>query len=137
VLGGEDFPFSNNGPLSGITHTAGTRTITVSTAGTYLINYQVSIIGGMSAQMAITINGVVNNSTRVPFLVDTGNVSGTAIVALAAGDVITLRNNSIIGATVALAPSVGTQLTLVNLTNSGSGSIGATGPTGATGATGP
>jgi hypothetical protein len=57
----------------------------------------------------------VNASTRVSALIVTGGVSGEAILTLAAGDVITLRNDSAIPFTTTLAPSVGAQLTIILL----------------------
>jgi hypothetical protein len=115
VVGGADLVLSNNGPLSGITHTAGTTPITVPNAGTYKVEYSVSITAGIGAQMAIAVNGTVDASTAVDFLVATGNISGTAMLTLAAGDVITLRNNSAVPFTTTLSPGVGAQLTVTQL----------------------
>jgi hypothetical protein len=116
VIGGADVPFSNNGPLAGgITHTAGTTTITVPTAGNYEIQYSISITAGIGAQIAIAVNGTVDPSTPVSALVATGEISGQTILTLAAGDVITLRNNSLVALTVPLAPSVGAQMNILLL----------------------
>ncbi|WP_139356815.1 collagen-like protein, partial [Clostridium beijerinckii] len=115
VVGGADVPFSNNGPLSGITHTPGTTTITVASAGTYEINYGVSITAGVGAQIAIAVNGTVDASTPITALVATGELFGSAILTLAAGDVITLRNNSATPLVMTLAPGVGSQLTIKKL----------------------
>jgi hypothetical protein len=115
VVGGADIPFSNNGPLSGITHTAGTTTVTVPTAGSYQIDYSISITAGIGAAIAIAVNGTVDASTPITALVATGELVGTAILTLAAGDVVTLRNNSLIALTTSLAPNVGAQLNLIGL----------------------
>lgn len=115
VVGGADVPFSNNGPLSNVTHTAGTTTFTVLSAGNYEINYHISITAGVGSSPALAINGSVSASTPVAALVATGNISGTAILTLAAGDVVTLRNNSAVPLTLALAPSVGAQITFKKL----------------------
>ncbi len=115
VVGGGDVPFSNNGPLNGITHTPGTTTITVSSAGVYEINYGISITAGVGSQIAIAVNGTVNASTPISALVATGSLFGVAILTLAAGDVITLRNNSAVALTLTLAPGVGAQLTIKKL----------------------
>jgi hypothetical protein len=115
VIGGADIPFSNNGPLDDITHTAGTTTLTVSTAGTYQIDYQVSITAGIGSQLAVAVNGVVNSSTPVTTLVATGLNAGTAMLNLSAGDVVTLRNNSLVAMTMALAPAVSAQMNLVRI----------------------
>jgi len=115
IIGGADVPFSNNGPLSGIIHTAGLTTITAPNSSVYKVSYSVSITSGVGAVMAIAVNGVVNASTNVSFLVSTGNISGFAIMVLAAGDIITLRNNSATPFVLDLAPSVGAQLTIEQL----------------------
>jgi hypothetical protein len=115
VVGGADVPFSNNGPLSGVTHTAGTTTVTVPTAGSYQIDYDISYTAGVGASIAIAINGTVDASTNIPLLVATGDLSGTAILTLAAGDVLTLRNNSATPLTLTLAPDVGSQLNVILL----------------------
>ncbi|MBV7277006.1 collagen-like protein, partial [Clostridium sp. PL3] len=115
VVGGADVPFSNNGPLIGITHTPGTTTITVASAGVYQINYNISITAGVGAQVAIAVNGTVDASTPITALVATGEMSGSAILTLAAGDVITLRNNSATPLVLTLAPGVGAQLTIMKL----------------------
>lgn len=115
IVGGADFPFSTNGPLSGITHALGATTSTVSTAGIYEISYSMSIAAGVGSAMAVAVNGVVVPGTTVSSLVATGNISGKAAVSLAAGDVITIRNNSAVALMLALAPSAGAQLTIKRL----------------------
>ncbi|MBP1924211.1 hypothetical protein J2Z76_000064 [Sedimentibacter acidaminivorans] len=115
VVGGADVPFSNNGPLANITHTVGTTTVTVTLAGSYQIDYSLSITAGIGAAIAIAVNGTVDASTPISALVATGELSGTAILPLAAGDVITLRNDSAVSLTMSLAPSVGAQLNLILL----------------------
>jgi hypothetical protein len=115
VVGGADVPFSNNGPLAGVTHTAGTTTITVPTAGVYQIDYNISISAGVGASISIAVNGAVDTSTPITALVAVGEVSGTAMLTLAAGDVLTLRNNSAIALTLTLAPNVGAQINIIEL----------------------
>ena len=113
VLGGADVPFSNNGPLSGVTHTAGTTTITVPTAGQYRVSWYVNItFGGLGSSFAVAVNGTVDASTNVNSIAPGGEVSGNSILSLAAGDVLTLRNNSALPATLGLAPGVGSGLTI-------------------------
>jgi hypothetical protein len=111
VVGGADVPFSNNGALIGVTHTPGTTTVVVPTAGSYLITYNTSITAGVGSQIAIAVNGTVDASTPVTALVATGQIQGTVILTLAAGDVLTLRNNSAVPLVLTLAPGVGAQLT--------------------------
>jgi hypothetical protein len=87
----------------------------VPTEGTYLITYKINITAGVGAALALAVNGTVDVSTNTMALVSTGEVSGSAMLTLAAGDVITLRNNSAIPFTMDLAPSVGAQLNIVLL----------------------
>ena len=115
VVGGADVPFSNNGPLSGVTHTAGTTTFTIPTAGSYRIGYRLGYTAGVGAQLAIAVNGTVDASTPVTLNSSAGEVSGEAILTLAAGDIVTLRNNSAIAFTMELAPVVGASLVIQRL----------------------
>lgn len=111
VVGGADVPFSNNGSLgSGVIHTAGTTTTTVSAAGRYRVGFTVNFTAGVGAQYTIAVNGSATPAFNTPALTATGQVSGEGIIALTAGDVITLRNNSAVPGTLALAPSVGASL---------------------------
>lgn len=115
VVGGADVPFSNNGPLYGISHTAGTTTFTVPATGSYKVDYLVSITSGIGSAIAVAVNGTVDASTNITCLVATGHISGTAILNLAAGDVLTLRNNSATPLTINLAPGIGAQFTVTKL----------------------
>jgi hypothetical protein len=115
VVGGADVPFSNNGPLSSVVHTPGTTTITVATAGSYKIDYGLSYTAGIGAAIAIAVNGTVEASTQITLLTSTGMVYGSAMLTLAAGDVITLRNNSATAITTVLAPGRGAGLTALFL----------------------
>ena len=115
MVGGADVPFSNNGPLVGITHTPGLTTITVPSAGDYEIIYNVSITAGVGSAIAIAVNGTVQPSTQITALVATGEIGGNTILTLAAGDVITLRNNSATPLVMTLAPGVGAQMDILLL----------------------
>ena len=115
VVGGADIPFSNNVQLLSISHTAGTTTFTVTNAGMYSITYAASITAGIGSAIALAVNGTVQSTTSTSFLVATGQVSGQAILSLAAGDVITLRNNSAIPLTLILAPSVSSYINIIQL----------------------
>jgi hypothetical protein len=115
VVGGADVPFSNNGPLSGVTHTASTTTFTVPSAGTYSVSYRVNITVGVGSAIAIAVNGTVDASTTISSLVAVGQISGDALLTLAAGDVVTLRNNSAVPLTLNLAPGVGAQLVILRV----------------------
>jgi BclA C-terminal domain/Collagen triple helix repeat (20 copies) len=115
VVGGADVPFSNNGPLSNVTHTAGTTTITVTEAGVYQVSWHVTITAGIGSEIAVAINGVQDSSTPVLALNAVGEISGNSMLTLAAGDVVTLRNNSAVAITMTLAPETGAQFTITKL----------------------
>ncbi len=111
VAGGADVTFSNNGPLSGVTHTAGTTSLTVPTAGTYDISFSVNTTAGVGAAIAIAVNGSVDASTNVNLLVATGLTSGHVMLTLTSGDILTLRDNSATPFTLDSAPGAGAMLT--------------------------
>jgi hypothetical protein len=115
VVGGADIPFSNNGPLQDVSHTPSSTIIVVTKASTYKVDYCANITAGIGSAMAVAVNGTADASTSVSFLVATGNTCGTSIVELAAGDVITMRNNSGVPLVLGLAPTVGAQLTVTEL----------------------
>lgn len=113
VIGGADVPLSNNAVVgAGLAHAPGATTVTVSSGGRYVVSYGAAHTAGIGAALAIAVNGVVTPLTIVPLLTSTGQVSSTTTLQLTAGDVVTLRNNSAVAMTLALAPSVGAQLTL-------------------------
>jgi hypothetical protein len=115
VAAGADVLFSTNGPLVNETHTAGTAPVTVTLAGDYQIDYSVSITVGIGSEIAIAVNGVVDPSTPIIALAATGPVTGQAILTLAGGDVITLRNPSATPFTTSASPDVGAQMTIDKL----------------------
>jgi hypothetical protein len=115
VVGGADVPFSNNGPMLNTNHTASMTTISVTEAGVYKIDYGVNMTAGVGSAISIAINGTVDASTNISALVATGHISGSAMLTLVAGDVITLRNNSATPMTLTLAPSLGSYLTITKI----------------------
>ncbi len=115
VAGNDNVFFSTNGPLSGCTHTAGETTFTVPNTGTYKVEYSVTITAGLGSQIAVAVNDVPDASTCVDVPVAVGNISGTAMMTLTAGDELTLRNNSMIPFTTTASPGVGAQITITQL----------------------
>ncbi|WP_412679643.1 BclA C-terminal domain-containing protein [Brevibacillus choshinensis] len=109
MLGGADIPFSSNETLNGATHLPGTATIIVSVSGDYQIDYSINytnaMIGGM---VSVTINGAPEAST--PIVLPMGEVTGTTLLNLTAGDVITLRNTFPAPLSLALAPTKGARM---------------------------
>ncbi|MGB8450814.1 MAG: hypothetical protein WCD89_00640 [Anaerocolumna sp.] len=116
VTGGSDVLFSDNGPLSGVTHTAATAEVTVPTTGFYQIDYGINITAGTGAAIAISVNGTPDASTNIDVLVATGETTGTAMLSLTAGDVLRLTNNSGVAFTMDLAPGIGAQFNVILLT---------------------
>ncbi len=116
IGGGADVPFSDNGPLSGVTHTAGTTSLTVSNAGTFKIDYRLNLLSaGAVSRIAIAVNGSVDASTIITALAPTGPVAGSAILSLVAGDVLTLRNDSAVPLLVDLSPGVSAQMVVTQV----------------------
>jgi hypothetical protein len=87
-----DVAFGVNGPLVGFTHLAGTTQLTVATAGIYRIEFSVSSVE--PNQFTAMLNGAVLPGMTYGSGAGTQGNDGHAIVNLAAGDVVTLRNHS-------------------------------------------
>jgi hypothetical protein len=114
VPGLTDIPLSDNGLLTNITHVAGSPDLAIGETGTYRVSYHLSVTLGVGAQVALTVNDAVVASTAATLLV-AGPLSGSTILSLVAGDVLSIRNTSALPLTLALAPSVSVQLTLEKL----------------------
>jgi hypothetical protein len=112
---GTDVPFTNDGPLLNITHPIQT-TVVVLPAGDYLVEYSVYFNFATTASVAIAINGIIDPSTQVASFVNTGMLSGQAILSLNANDQITLRNTGGSPFFLRTSPNVGAQMSLVKLT---------------------
>ncbi|MGG4497180.1 BclA C-terminal domain-containing protein [Brevibacillus reuszeri] len=109
MIGGADIPFSSNDTLNGATHLPGTAAIIVSDSGDYQIDYSINYTNAMiGGTVSITINGVPEASKSI--VTPMGEVTGTAILNLNAGDVITLRNTFFAPLTLALAPTKGAKM---------------------------
>ncbi len=122
---GSDIHLSSNGPANGISHRAGSSEIIVGVGGTYLVEYQAYLSTGIGASLALAVNGSVQPETVALRHDSYGLVSGRAILSLAAGDVLTLRNNERETLTLSLAKRVGLRLSMVQLGDSApSGSKG-------------
>lgn len=96
--------FDSTGPVLGVTHAPNTPDIEVVNAGTYSITYSVS--GTEPNQFAIFVNGVAVPSTVYGSGAGTQQNTGQAILALDAGDIITIVNHSS-AAAVGLASVIG------------------------------
>ena len=99
--------FDSNGPLVGFTHVAGTSSITVLTAGTYVVNFSVSAL--QPSQFALFDNGAPIAGTTFGSGAGTQQNNGRAMVTLAAGDVLTLVNHTSAAAVILQTLAGGTQ----------------------------
>ena len=100
-----DVSFDSNGVLTpGITHSLGGTGITLANAGDYKISYSVS--GTEPNQMALFVNGTLLTGTIYGSGAGTQQNTGQAIVAIGAGDILTLRNHTS-AAAVGLASVIG------------------------------
>ncbi|SFE38456.1 hypothetical protein SAMN04487969_102270 [Paenibacillus algorifonticola] len=107
-----DIIFDSNGILSpGITHDPGTAQIAVSNPGKYEVTFSVTC--AEPNQFALFLNGTLVTGTVYGSGAGTQQNNGQAIIALAAGDVLTLRNHSS-AAAVSLQTLAGGTQTNVN-----------------------
>ncbi|ETT39445.1 hypothetical protein C162_27759, partial [Paenibacillus sp. FSL R7-269] len=103
-----DVSFDTNGLLTpGITHAPGTTTISVTSAGSYEVNFSVS--GVEPSQFALFVNGAQVPGTVYGSGAGTQQNTGQAILALSSGDVLTLRNHSSAAAVTLQTLAGGTQ----------------------------
>ena len=103
-----DVTLGTNGVLtSGITHAPGTAGITLVNAGTYEVTYSVS--GSEPSQFAVFDNGALVAGTIYASGAGTQQNNGQAIITVAAGDVLTIRNHSSAAAVTLATPVGGTQ----------------------------
>jgi hypothetical protein len=106
--------FDSNGiGTAGITHAPGTSGISVASQGTYKVAFSVS--GTQPCQFALFVNGVLMPESVYGSGAGTQQDTGQDILALNAGDVVTLVNNTSAAAvTLAAAPPIGGAATAVN-----------------------
>ena len=116
---GDPFPFDTDGPFTaGFLHTASatpatSAPITVVNAGTYAIEFTATV--AEARQIALYVNGAVDLSTIYGQATGTAVTTGFAILTLAAGSILTLRNHLSAAALTLVTPSGGTE---ANTTNS-------------------
>ena len=122
VGSGSDVTFNTNANLSGITHTTSTGNIVVGTAGTYFVTFTVTAQSVVLAAKPLAF-AIYHNGTLVPNMnfgitspsvsLTTGDyqVSGFAMVSVASGATLTLRNTT--GASITLPTGIGNQ-TVIN-----------------------
>jgi hypothetical protein len=114
VPAGTAITFSANGPLQDIVHIVGTAPVIVANTGTYQIDYSVLISAGLGTTISLAINGTVDPSTTVGSIAIANQISGTAMLSLAAGDSLTLVNSSGVALTL-FSIGVNAQLNIIQL----------------------
>jgi hypothetical protein len=103
-----DVTFDSNGVLtSGITHAPSTAGIVLVNAGTYEVTFSVS--GVEPSQMALFINGAPVDGAVYGSGAGTQQNNGQAIITIAAGDVLTIRNHTSSAAVTLQTLAGGTQ----------------------------
>ncbi len=103
-----DVVFASNGPISaGITHGLGDAAVTILNPGDYKVSFIVS--GVEPNQFALFVNGTAVSGGIYGSGSGTQQTSGQAIVTMAAGDALTLRNHSSAAAVTLQTLAGGTQ----------------------------
>lgn len=99
---GGAIPFSNNGPGLHTSHAPGATTMTVDQPGVYRVTYDANLYAPpppppMWGWPTPPIIGVAVNGTMDPSSADSnyGQMRGTVLLTLVAGDVLTLQNGSL------------------------------------------
>ena len=93
---------------SNVTSTA----ITVTNAGTYLVNYGFNASSTAGSALSLYQNGTEINSSRLLLRDDVGEMSGSIIIALAAGDTLSLGASVIVTNLVLPAGALNAYVTL-------------------------
>jgi hypothetical protein len=99
--------FDTNGPLSGFTHAPGTAGLVAVSSGTYLVDF--SVTGVEPSEFALFDNGAPITGSTYGSGAGTQQNDGQVIVALSAGDVLTLVNHSSAAAVTLQTLAGGTQ----------------------------
>lgn len=102
-----DIAFDSNGLLTGVTHTAGTSTLTVAQDGVYSVRFVISAVE--PNQFALFVNGVQAPGGIYGSGAGTQQNTGEVLIELTAGDVLTLRNHSSAAAVTLQTLAGGTQ----------------------------
>jgi hypothetical protein len=103
-----DLSFDSNGIVtSGFTHTPGTTAITVGATGRYEVHFAISAVE--PNQFTLFVNGAAVPGATYGSGAGTQQNSGQVVVALSAGDVLTVRNHSSASAVTLQTLAGGTQ----------------------------
>lgn len=114
VLGGTDIPLPTAGATNGVTANGTNTAFTIGATGVYQVSYQVQATNALQMSTQVLANG-----SPMGVLQDTNSVardtwSASAVVSLAAGDVLELQAFGLLGA-VTLDGGVGAILSIVRV----------------------
>jgi hypothetical protein len=105
-----DVTFDTNGVMTaGITHVAGSAGLALVNAGTYQVTFSVSGTG--LSQIGLFVNGTLVPGSIYGSGAGTQQNTGQAVVTVAAGAVLTIRNHTTAAAVDLATPIGGTQAT--------------------------
>jgi hypothetical protein len=108
VAVGASATFDSNGILTaGITHIAGSSEITLISAGIYKVTFSVSAVE--PSQYTAFLNGIAITGATYGSGAGTQQNNGQVMVAVAAGDVLTIRNYTSAAASTLQTLAGGTQ----------------------------
>lgn len=86
---GQIVTFNSSNIVSGVSTT--NESITVNRSGNYLINYGVTASSGTASAVSVYVNGVEDENTRLTLEGTAGSMSGSVVISLNKGDILTLR----------------------------------------------
>ena len=107
--------------MTNVNVTPGASSITINVAGDYRVEFFVllqSTTGAFDLTLGVEINGVFSETALVTATVidtDFEVITLSAIVTLAAGDVLTLAVSSVAGGTLLFGPSTNANLSAIRL----------------------
>ena len=120
VIGGTtQIPLPASAPSAGVTYTP-TNSITVTTAGTYEINYNTTLSAAVATTItfAVRVNGTDVPSATISRLLSVGTSSlfnGSTIVNLAAGSVIDMALSALLAVGITLGSGLNALLSVKKL----------------------
>lgn len=115
ILGGTPIPLPVTNYNSGYTVAGGGASVTINTAGSYFITYEIGLTAAIAVQAAVFSGGSALASTVTnPGLLTVTTLTKTSIVNLGAGAVLTLQLFGL-AATAVLQSGAGASLTIIRI----------------------
>ncbi|OAB77715.1 BclA C-terminal domain-containing protein, partial [Paenibacillus crassostreae] len=115
LLGGTDIPLPDDHILNGITINGASTIITIPTAGTYMISYQINLTAALAVNSQLLINGVALTPSIVNPVLSLSSFNNTVITVLGAGTTVQLQLFGLLGAATLLGGGAGAALTIVQV----------------------